>query len=246
MSADLNHISKVCSNSGGIVFIMAFNMDNVVPAISGLQTGDPVFNDPDKVWSIQFRRNQASYTERHRNGKGGNSWTQTLSAEVARARLSVEQFVRAVGNQRIGVVYVDRNGFIRYLYDMRLATSYATGKKRSDTNGYELKFSKHTSKATDYIAGEIDIDIVVGGPPITGGPGPSTKQYLRMQNFSGDTLVLPFSLPVLDADVKKDLFVFRDGSKMALNHEWGFTRVDSTLTFDDPLDNETLEIIYIP
>ncbi len=246
MSADLNHIGKVCSNSGGIVFIMAFNMDNVVPAISGIQTGDPDFTDPDKVWSIQFRRNKAGYVERPKNGKGGVSWTQTLSAEVARARLSVEQFIRTVGNRRIGLVYVDRNGFIRYLYDMRLQASYATGSSRTDANVYTLQFSKESRKKTDYIAGEIDVDVVIGGPPITGGPGPSTKQYLRMQNFSGDTLVLPFSLPVLDADVKKDLFVFRDGSKLALNHEWGFTRVDSTLTFDDPLDGETLEILYIP
>lgn len=242
MSLDLHAIEKVCKSQGGISSIFYFDMANV-----DLSSGSVQFIDADQVYGLQFRRNQARYSERSRDTDGGITYRQTLTATVPLARQSVEELVKSIGDNRIGIHYVDRNGFERFLLHMKMTVDYGSGRTKSDNNAYQFKFERTTTKRDNFIAGQIDIGVIIPGGN-NGGTTTNifTPKYYRGDNLSGSFVAIPFELPADLDEFNARVFLFREGAKLARGHEWGYTVVAGGIEFTDPLDDETIELILRP
>lgn len=249
MSIDIHTIEAICRQAGGgILSIFAFPMSNIIETPkTGIITGNLTFTDPDKVFSIYFSKGSAQFTESERDSKGGKYVEQNLTLTLSRARKSVEAFVREIGDNRIGLFYIDRNGFIRYLFDMKLISNYSTGGQITDRNAYSWRFTRMTTKIADYIAGAIDVDEVAGG--YIGGTLPDvypTRAYYRDDNFTGGSFVVPLSLdPAINWNT--EFYLYRNGVKLGKDHVDGYSISGTkTLVFAEAFDAETMEMIYLP
>lgn len=156
----LDSVEKACRSIGGIQSIIFF-ADNgflQLPEIMGPFVMDPInyINSP-ALFSVYYRRSTANLTERKRtNSDAGDFYEYDLSFYVPKNRLEVKTLNHRLQNRTVHAVCTDRNGFRTLLLGLRHSTSYATGERRRDRNGYNFQFTT----TTDQIAPEYQPDVI--------------------------------------------------------------------------------------
>lgn len=164
MNCDFRTLEKLCQGAiGGLKMIYFTPSSNVTSLPTGLETGERIWNDADKVYSIAFKKGSARYQERPNRNNAGQSWTQNLTCSIPGAREEVERLIITLKNIRCHVFYTDNTGFTRYLYNVWLKSGYDSGGEKSQANEYTFTFSREYDRSTYAIAGNINPDVAPGG-----------------------------------------------------------------------------------
>lgn len=161
-TVDLRAIAKICHSESGVKAITLTARENI-----SLATGAPVAIDPAKVYSIVFSRNSGSYKERSNNSAAGTKIDQSLKLFVPKKRLDVEYIIQQMLSNKVTAIYTDWNGEGNVLLSAKMNYEYATGQRKTDSNGYSFEFTAATLKKYKDLSG-IGVQLPAGTDPETG------------------------------------------------------------------------------
>ncbi|MBK9391960.1 MAG: hypothetical protein IPN68_17880 [Bacteroidetes bacterium] len=170
MGINLHEIEDICSVASGIKKIQITTVDNVAAG------GSHAVIDAQKVFRVYFRKNTATYKEKSESSEQNKKIAQEISFFLPGRRTSVDLLIEKIINKRIVVTYEDWAGATGMLYKASMSYEYGPGRKRTDGNGYDMKFT------TEKVIGSLAYEGVLIDLPDPGTPWEGAVPGIMLQN----------------------------------------------------------------
>jgi hypothetical protein len=170
------------------------------------------------VYNISFRKWSGSVDSDHNESAAGDFYTKSAQIYVPRYRYLCERIIDELVDRKVYVFATDRNGDEHQISGAKFRSKFSTGKRASDSNGYEWTFTG-TDRRKRFTAAttikELTGNDYIPPPADTGEIGPADDPTIPIADGCCITIL---STPIPDAPLA-------EGNILNLNK---FVTVDGT------------------